>query len=203
MEKKSIFGNIILFLCFIVLAVTAVEINQVRLQTKSPYAKTLIQKIKENFPQEVNANEKITNENNAEFIIKNKNIVQKITAPTAVTKYDYWGDSHTEINEYTTKNPDNRIVYASVNVKSLFKKQANINELIDAKMIYADKYEFDCSTIKVTKDKTDFTSDIKLMPLQSEDVYFLSEIPKDFVNSSNPIVLQFLIGDTKYQARLK
>ena len=68
---------------------------------------------------------------------------------------------------------------------------------------YADKYEFDCFSIKTTKDKTDFTSSISLMPLQSQDVYLVAEMPKDFVNTKNSLVLEMFIDNTKYTVKLR
>ena len=72
-----------------------------------------------------------------------------------------------------------------------------------AKLIYADKYEFDCFSIKTTEDKTDFTPNISLMPLQSEDVYFIAEMPRDFVNTKDSINLEILIDNTKYVLKLR
>ena len=41
------------------------------------------------------------------------------------------------------------------------------------------------------------------MPLQSEDVYFVAEVPKDFVNTKNSLVLEIAIGNTKYVTKLR
>ena len=79
MEKNSAFSKVILFLCFIALIVNAVETNQIRLQTKSASAETLIQKIMYNFPVDVKLAQKVINNNHLEFTIKDKNIVEKIS----------------------------------------------------------------------------------------------------------------------------
>ncbi|MBS5802656.1 MAG: hypothetical protein KIC80_06560 [Brachyspira sp.] len=63
MEKNSAFSKVILFLCFIALIVNAVETNQIRLQTKSASAETLIQKIMYNFPVDVKLAQKVINNN--------------------------------------------------------------------------------------------------------------------------------------------
>lgn len=203
MEKNSAFGKVILFLCFIALIVNAVEANQIRLQTKSASAETLIQKIMYNFPVDVKLAQKVVNNNHLEFTIKDKNIVEKISAPVVKVSYNYWGEPYNENRYYTSKDANNRLVYASANVKSLYKKQADLDDLVKAKIIYADKYEFDCFSIKTTKDKSDFTTEISLMPLQSEDVYFVAEVPKDFVNTKNSLVLALAIGNTKYVTKLR
>ena len=203
MEKNSAFSKVILFLCFIALIVNAVETNQIRLQTKSASAETLIQKIMYNFPVDVKLAQKVINNNHLEFTIKDKNIVEKISAPVVKVSYNYWGEPYNENRYYTAKDANNRLVYANANIKSLYNKQTSLNELVTAKIIYADKYEFDCFSIKTTKDKSDFTTDISLMPLQSEDVYFVAEVPKDFVNTKNSLVLELAIGNTKYVTKLR
>ena len=203
MEKNSAFSKVILFLCFIALIVNAAETNQIRLQTKSASAETLIQKIMYNFPVDVKLAQKVINNNHLEFTIKDKNIVEKISAPVVKVSYNYWGEPYNENRYYTSKDANNRLVYVSANIKSLYNKQTSLNELVTAKIIYADKYEFDCFSIKTTKDKSDFTTDISLMPLQSEDVYFVAEVPKSFVNTKNSLVLELAIGNTKYVTKLR
>lgn len=203
MEKKSIFSKVILFLCFIALLVNAVETNQIRLQTKLQSKETLIQKIMYNFPINIKLNQKIINDNNAEIIIKDKNFAEKIVAPIKKVEYNLWGEAYKEEHYYTSQEPNNRLVYANVNIKSFYKKKINLNELVRAKVIYADKYEFECFALKTTKDKTDFTTNISLMPLQSEEIYFVTEIPKDFVNTKNSINLEIFIDNTKYVLKLR
>lgn len=203
MEKKSIFNKIILFLCFVALVVNAVETNQIRLQTKSPLKETLIQKIMYNFPEDIKSGQKYINKDKLEFTIKDKNITEKISAPVVKVRYDYWGDAYNENKYYTAKDENNRLVYSNINVKSLFNKKTNLNDLIQAKVVYNEKYEFDCFIAKLTKDKSDFITDIDLMPLQSEDVYFIAEMPKDFVNTKNPINLELLVGNNKYVMKLR
>jgi len=203
MEQKSVFNKIILTLCFIALVVNAVETNQIRLQTKSPLKETLIQKIMYNFPVEIKSGQKYINKDHIEFTIKDKNIAEKISAPNVKVSYNYWGEAFSENKYYTAKNENNRLVYVNANIKNLFNKQSDLNELIQAKVIYADKYEFDCFTTKLTKDKNDFTTNIDLMPLQSEDVYFITEVPKDFVNSKNSLAMEFKVDNTKYVMKLR
>lgn len=202
MEEKSVFSKVILFLCFIALLVNAVETNQIRLQTKLQSKETLIQKIMYNFPIDVKLAQKVINNNHLEFTIKDKNIVEKISAPVVKVSYNYWGEAYSEKKYYSPKDENNRLLYANVNIKSLFNKKTDLNDLVQAKVIYNNKYEFDCFTAKTTKDKSDFTTNISLMPLQSEDVYFIAEIPKNFVNTKNPINLELLVGNNKYVMKL-
>lgn len=203
MEEKSVFSKVILFLCFIALLVNAVETNQIRLQTKLQSKETLIQKIMYNFPIDVKLAQKVINNNHLEFTVKDKNITEKISAPVVKVSYNYWGEAYSEKKYYSPKDENNRLLYANVNIKSLFNKKTDLNDLVQAKVIYNNKYEFDCFTAKTTKDKSDFTTNISLMPLQSEDVYFIAEIPKNFVNTKNPINLELLVGNNKYVMKLR
>lgn len=203
MEKKSVFNKIILILCFIALLINAVETNQIRLQTKLQAQETLLQKFMYKFPVDVKFAQKVINENNLEFTIKDKNIAEKISAPFAKVSYNILGESYRENRYYSAKDENNRLVYVSLNVKSLYNKKADFDDLVKTKIIYADKYEFDCFSIKTTKDKTDFTSSISLMPLQSQDVYLVAEMPKDFVNTKNSLVLEMFIDNTKYTVKLR
>lgn len=41
------------------------------------------------------------------------------------------------------------------------------------------------------------------MPLQSEDVYFISELPKEFVDSEKPLSLELKIANNKYVMDLR
>ena len=203
MEKKSAFCKVILLLCFGTLLVNVIETNQIRLQTKSLSEQTLIQKIMYKFPVEVKLAQKIVKNNYLEFTVKDKNITERISAPVVKVSYNYWGEPYNENRYYTAKDENNRLVYASLNIKSLYHKKANLNELVMAKLIYADKYEFDCFSIKTTEDKTDFTPNISLMPLQSENVYFIAEMPKNFVNSKESINLELFVGNNKYVMKLR
>ena len=96
MEKKSVFNKIILILCFIALLINAVETNQIRLQTKLQAQETLLQKFMYKFPVDVKFAQKVINENNLEFTIKDKNIAEKISAPFAKVSYNIWGESYRE-----------------------------------------------------------------------------------------------------------
>ncbi len=203
MENKSVFNKIILTFCFIALVANVVETNQIRLQTKLDSKETLIQKIMYNFPIEVKLAQKIVNDNHLEFTIKDKNIADKISAPVVKVTYNYWGEPYNENRYYTPKDENSKLVYVSLNAKSLFNKKANFDDLVKAKIKYAGKYEFDCFSIKTTEDKTDFSSSVRLMPLQSQDIYLVAEMPKDFINTKNSIDLEMFIDNTKYVVKLR
>lgn len=203
MKKKPIFGRVILSLYFLVLLVIAVFVVQIKMSLPYPNKETLVQKIMYNFPKVIKMHQKVVNDNNLEFTIKDKNITQKISAPVVKVFHDYWGEQYSETRYYSPKDENNRLVYVSLNTKSLYKKKADFNDLVKAKVIYADKYEFDCFSIKTTKDKTDFSSNISLMPLQSQDVYLVAELPRDFVNTKNSMNLEIFIGNTKYIVKLR
>lgn len=203
MKKRPIFWKVILFLSFVALIINTVEINQIRLQTKLSNAETLIQKVMYNFPTEVKFGQKYTEEDNIEFTVKDKNITKKITAPVVKTRYDFWGDPYYEPSTYSASSKDRRIVYASLNVKSLYKTVASLKDLIAAKIVYAGKYEFGCDVIKLTAEKNDFSKDVEFMPLQSEDIYFVTELPKDFVNTKEPISLELYTENSKYVVKIR
>ena len=203
MKKKPIFGRVILSLYFLVLLVIAVFVVQIKMSLPYPNKETLVQKIMYNFPKVIKMHQKVVNDNNLEFTIKDKNIAQKISAPVVKVFFFYWGEQYSETRYYSPKDENNRLVYVSLNTKSLYKKKANFNDLVKAKVIYADKYEFDCFSIKTTKDKTDFSSNISLMPLQSQDVYLVAELPRDFVNTKNSIDLEMFIANAKYTMKLR
>ncbi len=168
-----------------------------------PNKETLVQKIMYNFPKVIKMHQKVVNDNNLEFTIKDKNITEKISAPVVKVFHGYWGEQYSETRYYAPKDENNRLVYVSLNTKSLYKKKADFNDLVKAKVIYANKYEFDCFSIKTTKDKTDFSSNISLMPLQSQDVYLVAELPRDFVNTKNSIDLEMFIANAKYTMKLR
>lgn len=203
MKKKPIFGRVILSLYFLVLLVIAVFVVQIKMSLSYPNKETLVQKIMYNFPEVIKMHQKVVNDNNLEFTIKDKNITEKISAPVVKVFHGYWGEQYSETRYYSPKDENNRLVYVSLNTKSLYKKKADFNDLVKAKVIYANKYEFDCFSIKTTKDKTDFSSNISLMPLQSQDVYLVAELPRDFVNTKNSIDLEMFIANAKYTMKLR
>ena len=203
MKKKPIFGRVILSLYFLVLLVIAVFVVQIKMSLPYPNKETLVQKIMYNFPKVIKMHQKVVNDNNLEFTIKDKNITEKISAPVVKVFHGYWGEQYSETRYYAPKDENNRLVYVSLNTKSLYKKKADFNDLVKAKVIYANKYEFDCFSIKTTKDKTDFSSNISLMPLQSQDVYLVAELPRDFVNTKNSIDLEMFIANAKYTMKLR
>ena len=203
MKKQPIFGKIILILQVIVLLVIAVFVVQIRLSLVSSTEETLMQKIMYNYPKAIKIHQKIVNDDNLEFTIKDMNIAEKISAPVVKVTYNYWGETNKETRHYTPKDENNRLVYINMNVKSLYNKKTNLNDLAKAKIVYAGKYEFDCSYIKTTKDKTDFSLDIDLMPLQTQDIYLVAEMPQYFVNRKIPMNLELFIGNTKYIVKLR
>ena len=203
MEKKTIISNIFLGLCVIVLIINAILTNDIRSYVQPAEKETFVQKIMYSFPKKIKSNERIINKNNAEIIIKDKNIAEKISAPVTKTSYSYWSGYYSENKSYSVQDSQNRLVYANINVKSLYKTKTDIDKLIKTKIIYDNKYEFDCITLKTTKDKSDFTQHISLMPLESQDIYFIAEIPKDFANSSDLLKFELKIGNNKYVTELK
>lgn len=202
MEKTSLFSRIILVLCFVTLIITAIETNQIRLQTRLTNEETLTQKFMYNFPVKLKLGQSYTNKN-TEFVIKSKEFSEKLSAPISTTTYTYWGESYTHENSYTPKDNNNTLVYVNTNIKSLNAKKAELDELISAKIIYDKKYEFDCFATKTTADKTNFTTKISLAPLQNAEVYFISELPKELIDSEKPLTLELKIKNRKYDMDLK
>jgi len=200
MEK---FSKTMLILCFIVLIITAIEVNQIRVQTETVNQESLIERFRHHEPIEIESNQKTICENFAEFTIKDKNFTNKIDAPVNKMTFNYYGESFIHTNYIAVQDDKNRFAYVSLNVKNLYKKVQNINDLIDAKIIFDNNYEFDCFAIKTTKDQTDFTKNIALMPLQSDNLYLVAEMPRDFVNSSKPMTLELTINKQKYVMKLR
>jgi hypothetical protein len=197
------FTKVMLSLCFLALVVNVIETNQVRLQTKSPTEETLEQKFLYSFSTKVKLGQKYTNKNNLEITIKDKNISDKIVAPVSKVSYNYWGESFSQDRYYTPKDENNRFVYVNANIKSLSNKKSDLDDLIKANVIYYNKYEFECFASKTTKDKSDFTTDIKVLPLQSSDVYFIAEVPKELINDEKPLTMEFKTNNTKYVMNLR
>lgn len=180
MKKQPIFGKIILILQVIVLLVIAVFVVQIKLSMSYSNEKSLIQKIKANFPTIVKMNQKIISKDNIEITFIDKNISDKITAPV-----NYYGFE----NNYKASSSNNTLFYFRANVMSLYKRNEDLDNLIKTKIIATQKYEFDCTTLKETKERNDFIKSIYLMPLEKDTVYFVCEIPKLFTKAKNNLSL--------------
>lgn len=203
MEKSSTFMKILLVLCFLALLTNVIENFQTNKLLRRPNSETIIQTIMYNFPVEIKQNEKFVNKDNIEFTIKDKNIADKISATVSKVTTGYWGEQYKQTNMYPPKKANNKLVYISTNIKNISNKEQNINDLISAKIIYDNKYQFNCFALMESKDKTDLLSNISLMPLESENIYLVAELPQNLTNTQQALSLELKSGLKKYTMQFK
>ena len=212
MEKSKLVSIIISGICLFVLIINTLIINVIRIEVDpNP---TLLDKAlgylkKEKAPQEIKILQPFGQPDYAELTILDNGVTSKISAPVQIVEehYDYWtGRSYNtyRTNTYSVNNEDNRIVYVSANFKNLYKKLESIDNIVNAKIYYDNKYEFDCNSISLNKEKDDFHNFVpSLMPLKSVEFYWVATLPKEFAYSQKPFTLELLMNDQKYVMRLK
>lgn len=199
MKKFLSFEKVVLTLLAITMLISTIELNQIRIHTQMDKKETLWVKVCNLIPRKLELNNQVVCRNKACVIVKDKQFSDELKAP--YSKYDYF-EGYT-YRRYIAQSDRNKLFYIDVNIRSLFNKVENIDELISAKVVYDKKYEFECFAAKLTNSQTDFTKNIELVPLQNEDVYFVAELPKDFINDTNPLYLELTIGDKKYKMNLR
>lgn len=188
-------------LCVLVLVCT-VQIHQIKTQIPNE-EETLWSKVCGIVPRKIELLKQVSCSDNAMIILKEKGYKDRINAPVVVTKYYLWGESETSVNGYSANSDKNIKFYVNAMVTSLYKEKIDVDELVKMKLVYDNKYSFDCFSARLNSEKNNFETSTKLMPLQNQDMYFIAEIPKEFTKDTKPLYLEVKIGDNKYKMNLK
>lgn len=193
-------------LCVLVL-VCAVQIHQIKTQIPNE-EETLWSKVCGIVPRKIELLKQVSCSDNAMIILKEKGFKKRINAPVCVCESEYnmfWEDSSPKIsyNGYSANSDKNIKFYVNAMVTSLYKEKIDVDELVKMKLVYDNKYSFDCFSARLNSEKNNFETSTKLMPLQNQDMYFITEIPKEFTKDTKPLYLEVKIGDNKYKMNLK
>lgn len=137
----------------------------------------------------VKTKEKVNVSGIAEFYVEKANITKKVTPPKASGYYSYY-------------EADSGKVYVDVifSYKNLESDDVEADEVIGAKLIYNSKYEYTGFTTIEEDNRSDFTytNITDISPLTTEYIHYLFEVPQAVQKGSEPIVVNFTIGDNSY-----
>ena len=131
---------------------------------------------------------------NSEFNIDYSNITKDVIPP----KPDSW---------YSHYEADEGKVYVDIcfAYKNTGNKNVDADEVISAKLKYADKYEYTGFSMIEEDSRADFTySNItSIAPLSTEYVHYLFEVPEEVSTSNNSIEIFFDIDGNSYTYKVK
>lgn len=134
----------------------------------------------------VKKGDKLTKEDLSEVTIKSIKFTDKVEPSNPSSYYTY----------YEVKDTSNTYLALKVNVKNLKGDGLDADQVMNAKLIYNDKYTYDCfSTIE--KDGTfSYTNITSIDPLKKSVMYYLFEVPKEVKDGE--VELQINYAGDKY-----
>lgn len=137
---------------------------------------------------EVALNETIVTKN-AEVCVDYSNITSDVMPPKPGNWYSHY-------------EADSGKVYVDIcfAYKNTSERNADADEVISAKMKYADKYDYTGFSMIEEDNRSDFTySNItSIAPLSTEYIHYLFEVPEEVGSSSEPIVVTFVVDGNTY-----
>ena len=133
--------------------------------------------------------EVISIDNVCEFYVDYSSITAKVMPPQPGSWYSYY-------------EADDGKVYVDFCIAYKNCKSTNVgaDEVISAKLTYADKYSYTGFSIIEEESRTDFTySNItSIAPLSTEYVHYLFEVPEEVENSGKSVEITFTISSHTY-----
>ncbi len=131
---------------------------------------------------------------NCEFYIDYADISKEVIPPAASGLYSYY-------------KADSGKVYVDIcfAYKNTMGNKVMADEIIEAKLKYADEYEYYGFTTIEEDSRRDFTytSITSIAPLSTEYVHYLFELPEDAKNDGKTIVVTITIDGNTYNCRIR
>ncbi|MBO5778458.1 MAG: hypothetical protein J6R82_02705 [Clostridia bacterium] len=124
-----------------------------------------------------------------EFALDFVNIEQKIVPPAPDDFYSYYEADHGKV-----------YVDFCFAYKNTHTADVDADEIVDAKLIYDDKYEYTGFSIVEEDNRSDFTyaNITSIAPLCTEYIHYLFEVPEEVKNGTQSIEITFTIHETTY-----
>lgn len=193
MKKKTTATFIVLCLSLITLFIATIELNIINKKLNNiTKEETLLQKIKYSFVQEIKENQKITRNNELQLIISNHNFSNNIHTQQGYRNY-----------YYAPQKEGNKFAYLSVNVTNLSKRQKDINDILNATLLYDNKYEFSCLPLKEDKATGGFTNEVILEPLENQSFYIMTNLPAELISNNKDMSFVLKTPTKKYKLPVK
>lgn len=136
---------------------------------------------------EIKDNESITIKDKCIFSVEGSEFTKDVLPPETDDFY-----SHYEADEGKS------YLCVRINYVNLSCEAIDIDDAVDAKMKYKNKYEYKCFTAKLDGEHNGFESYGYLYPLCDEYVYCLFEIPQEVADSTDSVKLSVDVGDNTY-----
>lgn len=139
----------------------------------------------------VKKGDKLSKKDLSEVTIKSIKFTDKVEPSNPSSYYTY----------YEVKDTSNTYLALKINVKNLKGDSLDADKVMNAKLIYNDKYTYDCfSTIE--KDGTfTYTNITSIDPLKKSVIYYLFEVPKEVKDGD--VELQINYAGDKYFVKVK
>ncbi len=126
----------------------------------------------------------------AEFYVDRSQIASRIDPPSPGSFYSY----------YEVDDPAQVYVDVCFAVCNLTASGIRADQMINATLIYADRYEFDGFSVIEADNRSDFTytNITDVTPLTNNYVHYLFALPAEAQTSGESVVVEFTIGGCSY-----
>jgi len=121
--------------------------------------------------------------NDYEITLINSAFTQKVT-PT---------DPSTFYSTFEVTNPENTFFHATFEIKNLRGSEESADEIMTVNMLYDKQAGYLCSSAVERNGDFFLSGDTMIMPLSTETVHYLAEIPRHIANRDNSISIQIVV----------
>lgn len=145
--------------------------------------------------KEITTDDKVTIDNYCEFNI-NKSIIAKNVNPVNPDSY----------YQYLNSGDGKILVGLELKIKSLKSEAVKQNSMISGKLIYDNKYEYNCSVAVEEADGVNintYTNLYNIEPLETLKYFLISEVSEEITNSGKPIKAIINVNGNSYSFNIK
>ena len=145
--------------------------------------------------KEITTDDKVTIDNYCEFNI-NKSIIAKNVNPVNPDSY----------YQYLNSGDGKILVGLELKIKSLKSEAVKQNSMISGKLIYDNKYEYNCSVAVEEADGGNintYTNLYNIEPLETLKYFLISEVSEEITNSGKPIKAIINVNGNSYSFNIK
>ncbi len=145
----------------------------------------------------------------ASNVINAQRVSVALNETITTAKCEFYIDYSSITNDVMPPNPsrwyshyeaDDGKVYVDVcfAYKNLSESKVSASDVIGAKLVYADKYNYTGYSTIEEDNRGDFTSYVSISPLSTEYIHYLFEVPEEVASSEESVVINFNISGNAY-----
>lgn len=137
--------------------------------------------------KELQNNEVILINDLCEFYVESSKIAKEIKPKRPSGVYSYYEAEEGKV-----------IVDICISYKNLTGNDVDSDEVMDATLLYANKYNYDGFCVVEEDNRSDMTRDNDIAPLTTEFIHFLFKVPVELQNSTEELCITLKVGENEY-----